>query len=209
MRVLKFGGTSVGSAENLSRVLEIVRSQLGERPVVVVSAHAGVTDELLRLARAAVAGRYSLRKIRRLHREIYAPLGIDFAVVEPLLDELNDLLRGLKLVGELTPRSLDLVASFGERMATRGIAGFFGANGIAAEAVDAWDLGLKTDSRFGEASPDPACFPAIKKALARFADVVPVVTGFVARDAAGNVTTLGRWLPRWPRRSRSGPTSTA
>jgi len=192
MHVLKFGGTSVGSAENLSRVLEIVRSQVGERRVVVVSAHSGVTDELLRLARAAVAGRYSMRKIRRLHRDLYAEIGVEFGVVEPLLDELNDLLRGLKLVGELTPRSLDLVASFGERMSSRGIAAYFSSNGLAAEAVDAWDLGLRTDSRYGEASPDVASFPAIKKGLSRFSDTVPVVTGFIAHDAKGNVTTLGR-----------------
>jgi len=192
MRVLKFGGTSVGSAENLSRVLEIVRAQLGERPVVVVSAHSGVTDELLRLARAAVAGGYSLRKIRRLHRELYASIGVEFGVIEALLDELNDLLRGLKLVGELTPRSLDLVASFGERMSARGVAAYLSAHGIPAEAVDAWDLGLRTDSRFGEATPDPASFPAIKKELARFSGAVPVVTGFIAQDASGNVTTLGR-----------------
>ena len=192
MRVLKFGGTSVGSAENLSRVLAIVRAQGGERPVVVVSAHSGVTNELLRLARAAVAGGYSLRKLRRIHRDLYDAIGVDYAVVEPLLDELNDLLRGLKLVGELTPRSLDLVASFGERMSARGIAAYFAANEIPSEAVEAWDLGLRTDSRFGEATPDPACFSAIRQALARFLDVVPVVTGFVAKDAAGNVTTLGR-----------------
>jgi len=192
MRVLKFGGTSVGSEENLSRVLDIVRSQSGERPVVVVSAHSGVTNELLRLARAAVAGGYSLRKLRRTHRELYDAIGGDYGVVEPLLDELNDLLRGLKLVGELTPRSLDLVASFGERMSARGIAAYFKANGIEAEAVDAWDLGLRTDSRFSEATPDPACFGEIKKSLARFRKVVPVVTGFIAKDAAGNVTTLGR-----------------
>ena len=192
MRVLKFGGTSVGSEENLSRVLDIVRSQSGERPVVVVSAHSGVTNELLRLARAAVAGGYSLRKLRRTHRELYDAVGGDYGVVEPLLEELNDLLRGLKLVGELTPRSLDLVASFGERMSARGIAAYFRVNGIEAEAVDAWDLGLRTDSRFGEATPDPACFAAIKKSLARFRKVVPVVTGFIAKDAAGNVTTLGR-----------------
>jgi aspartate kinase len=192
MRVLKFGGTSVGSEENLSRVLEIVRAQRGDRPVVVVSAHSGVTNELLRLARAAVAGGYSLRQVRRIHRELYEAIGADYGVVEPLLDELNDLLRGLKLVGELTPRSLDLVASFGERMSARGIAAYFRANGIEAEAVDAWDLGLRTDSRFTEATPDPASFGEIKKSLARFRDLVPVVTGFIAKDAAGNVTTLGR-----------------
>ena len=85
MRVLKFGGTSVGSEENLSRVLEIVRAQRGDRPVVVVSAHSGVTNELLRLARAAVAGGYSLRQIRRIHRELYEAIGADYGVVEPLL----------------------------------------------------------------------------------------------------------------------------
>ncbi|MHC4956637.1 MAG: aspartate kinase [Planctomycetota bacterium] len=192
MRVLKFGGTSVGTAENLARVLAIVRGQGEQGPVVVVSAHSGVTDELLRLAHAAVAGRYSLRKVRRLHRELYEAIGVDFVVVEPLLDELNDLLRGLKLVGELTPRSLDLVASFGERMSARGIAAYFCGEGLAAQAVDAWDLGLRTDSRYTEATPDPACYPAIKKGLGALGDVVPVVTGFIARDASGNVTTLGR-----------------
>ncbi|MHC4939585.1 MAG: aspartate kinase [Planctomycetota bacterium] len=188
MRVLKFGGTSVGSAESLARVAGVVRELGG---VVVVSAHSGVTDELLRLARAAAAGKWSLRKLRRRHRELYAEIGVDFAVVEPLLDELNDLLRGLKLVGELTPRSLDLVASFGERMSARGIAAYLRNEGLEATAVDAWDLGLRTDSRHTEASPDPACFPEVKRNLAKI-EGIPVVTGFIAKDAAGNVTTLGR-----------------
>ena len=114
MRVLKFGGTSVGSPENLEKVRAIVLAE--ERPVVVVSAHAGVTDELIRQARAAVGGGYSLEAIRDRHGELYAALEIDVAVIEPLLMELEDLLKGVTLVGELTPRSLDLAVSFGERM---------------------------------------------------------------------------------------------
>ncbi|MEM8884797.1 MAG: aspartate kinase [Planctomycetota bacterium] len=192
MRVLKFGGTSVGSAESLARVAAIVRDQAEHRPVVVVSAHGGVTDELLRLARAAVGGRWSLRTLRKRHRDLYEEIGVPFEVVEPLLDELNDLLRGLKLVGELTPRSLDLVASFGERLSVRGIAAYLTAHGVPAEPVDAWDLGLRTDGRHTEATPDPSCFPAVKKALAKFKKVTPVVTGFIAKDASGSVTTLGR-----------------
>jgi len=199
MRILKFGGTSVGSAESLGRVIEIVRSELnpsrGERPVVVVSAHSGVTDELFRLARAAAAGRWSLQKLRTRHKRLYREIGVDYAVVEPLLAELEDLLRGLELVGELTPRSIDLVASFGERLSARGIAAFF-ANELAdcggAVAIDAWDLGLRTDSRFGDATPDPASYTAIKKALRALKNTVPVVTGFIAKDADGNITTLGR-----------------
>ena len=192
MRVLKFGGTSVGSAESLARVAGIVRDHGGDRCVLVVSAHSGVTDELLRLARTAAGGRWSLRTLRRRHRDLYDEIGVEHEVIDPLLDELNDLLRGLKLVGELTPRSLDLVASFGERFSARGVAAYLCACGIAAEAVDAWDLGLRTDSRYTEATPDPACFADVKRALEQFEGRIPVVTGFIAKDAAGNVTTLGR-----------------
>jgi aspartate kinase len=191
MRVLKFGGTSVGSAANLAKVCGIVRAE-GPGTVVVASAHSGVTDELLAQARAAARGRYSLRKLRQRHRSLWAEIGVDVAIIEPLFDELNDLLRGLALVRELTPRSLDLVASYGERMSCRGIAAHFDAQGIPAVAVDAYDLGLRTDSRFTAATPDPQCFPEVRKALRAIKGRLPVVTGFIAKDGEGNVTTLGR-----------------
>src|SRR5262245_6096623 len=116
MKVLKFGGTSVGSAENLAKVLGIVRAEGKDPfPVVVASAHSGVTDELLAQARAAAKGKYSLAKLRERHRALWAEIGVDAAIIEPLFQELDDLLRGLALVRELTPRTLDLVASYGER----------------------------------------------------------------------------------------------
>ena len=193
MRVLKFGGTSVGSAENLAKVVGIVRAEGADPyPVVVASAHSGVTDELLAQARAAARGRYSLRKLRDRHRKLWAEIGVDLAPVEPLFDELNDLLRGLALVRELTPRTLDLVASYGERWSCRGIAQYFEKEGIPAVAVDAYDLGLRTDSRFTSANPDPACFPEVRRNLKVIKGKVPVVTGFIAKDANGDVTTLGR-----------------
>ena len=192
MRILKFGGTSVGSPANLARVAEIVRQQLEAKPAVVVSAHSEVTDELLAQAKRAAAGKYSLRRLRRRHVDLLRQVGVDPVVVEPLIEELGDLLRGLTLVGELTPRSLDLVASFGERMSARGIAAFLTNNGIPARAVDAFDLGLRTDSRFMSATPDPACFPDVRKSLKAIKDAVPVVTGFIAKDARGDITTLGR-----------------
>jgi len=193
MRVLKFGGTSVGSVENLAKVLAIVRAQgTDPYPVVVASAHSGVTDELLAQARAAAGGRYSLGKLRDRHRTLWAEIGVDMAPVEPLFDELDDLLRGLALVRELTPRTLDLVAAYGERWSCRGIAQYFAKNGIPAVAVDAYDLGLRTDSRFTSANPDPSCYPDVRKGLKAIKGKVPVVTGFIAKDAKGDVTTLGR-----------------
>jgi aspartate kinase len=192
MRVLKFGGTSVGDAESLDRVRAIVQAEGEPLPVVVVSAHAGVTDELLSQARSAARGRYSLRRLVQLHTNLLRSIGVDPEVAKPLLGELDDLLKGLTLVGELTPRSLDLVASFGERLSVRGIAEFFRSGGLPAVAVDAYDLGLQSDSRFTSANPDPACYPAVRRALRKLRDQVPVVTGFIAKDRDGNVTTLGR-----------------
>ena len=114
------------------------------------------------------------------------------APIRFLQAELNDLLRGLALVRELTPRTLDLVASYGERWSCRGIAQYFGKHGIPAVAVDAYDLGLRTDSRFMSANPDPTCFPEVRKGLKAIKGKVPVVTGFIAKDGKGDVTTLGR-----------------
>jgi len=191
MIVLKFGGTSVGTARNLENVRDIVKRHEPGSAVVVVSAHSGVTNLLLDLARAAAAGKFSLRALRKRHADLYRELGVDFAVVEPLFAELSDLLRGIALVRELTPRTLDLVASYGERISVRAIAAWLGAQGIPAVPIDAWDLGLRTDSRYTAANPDPRSYPAVRKAIAEVGGL-PVVTGFIAKDAKGNVTTLGR-----------------
>jgi len=192
MKVLKFGGTSVGSPANLAKVRDIVRGEGDSAPAVVVSAHSGVTDELLTQARAAAGGSYSLRKLKLRHTRLLKELGVDPALLGELFAELDDLLRGLTLVGELTARTLDLVASFGERMSARGIAQYLTNEGIPAVGLDAYDLGLRTDSRFTAATPDPACYPGIRSALAAIRGRVPVVTGFIAKDPEGNVTTLGR-----------------
>ncbi|NJN14247.1 MAG: aspartate kinase [Planctomycetes bacterium] len=192
MKVLKFGGTSVGSAENLEKVRKIIRTQGGEAPVTVVSAHSGVTNELLAQAKSAARGSYSVEGLRERHRALYREIGVDSAVVEPLLEELDDLLRGLSLVRELTPRSLDLVASFGERLSVRGIAAYLSAHGLPAVPVDATEIGLLTDSRFTSANPDPACYPEVRRNLLAIQGGMPLVTGFIARDREGNITTLGR-----------------
>jgi aspartate kinase len=191
VKVLKFGGTSVGSAANLARVRDIVRAAGEPRPVVVTSAHSGVTDELLRQARSAPRGEFSLRRLRLRHTRLLKGIGVDPTLLAPCFDELGDLLRGLSLVGELTPRSLDLVASFGERLAVRGIAAYLTNEGVPALPVDAYDVGLRTDSRYTAATPDPECFPAVRRELEKI-EAVPIVTGFIAKDRDGNVTTLGR-----------------
>ena len=192
MIVMKFGGTSLGDAPRVRQVAELVRARLAERPVVVVSAHAGVTDAILEQSRMAVRGEHDLAPLLERHRQLAADLDVDVPELDELLQELGDLLRGVSWVRELTPRVLDLASSYGERLSSRLVAAFLQKGGIPARAVMADEAGLRTDSRFGRARPLPESDAAIRDYFDQGPDTVPVVTGFIGGDADGNITTLGR-----------------
>lgn len=194
MIVMKFGGSSVANREQIAKVLGIVRDRLDQQPVVVASAHKGMTDGLIDAARTAASGQAPGEAIIDKQRQIAAGLGCPDGLMMPFFTEIRDLLRGIRLVGELSPRVLDHISSFGERMSVRCIADFFTREGLPAQAFDAWDLGLVTDDNYGRARPVPD-YPARMRAA--FAEkvregVVPIVTGFVAKSTRGIVTTLGR-----------------
>lgn len=186
--VMKFGGGALGSASSCEQAAAVVRAALSRRPVVVVSAFGGVTDRLLELARRPSAE--GAAAVAQLHRAALSALQLDGALLDPLLRELDELVRGVRMVGVANERLADQMASFGERCSARVLAAVLRRQGVRSEAVDAWDLGLRTDSAFGRARPLPD-EGRIGVALAAIAGV-PVVTGFIAKDAAGNVTTLGR-----------------
>lgn len=194
MLVLKFGGTSVGGAQEVRRLGAIVSRALPRSPVVVVSAVGGVTNALFELGRAALARadwNAAHAALAERHRAILRELDLDVAQLDELLDELAGLVRGIELIGEATPRTLDVLASFGERLSARLIAAHLVHTGIDARAFDAWDAGLVTDGRFGGARPLPETAERIRAALAGVRGV-PVITGYIGRDAQGRVTTLGR-----------------
>ncbi|MDF1702881.1 MAG: aspartate kinase [Planctomycetota bacterium] len=188
---MKFGGTSLGDRERIDTVVALVRSRLPRRPVLVCSAHAGVTDLLLEGARQAAAGKPDLGAVRTREEAILRSLKLNPKLVDADLERLDQMFRGLALLGELTPRSLDQVAAFGERMAVKAIAAVLRRRRIPATAVQADEAGLVTDGRFGRATPRAETYANLKRALAKV-DGVPVVTGFLGRDQEGNVTTLGR-----------------
>ncbi|MCC6522807.1 MAG: aspartate kinase [Polyangiaceae bacterium] len=193
MLVMKFGGSSVADRHQIDKVLAIVRAAARRRPVVVCSAHKGITDALVHAAREAAAGRLAPDAVLERQRGVARACGVPDALLAPLEAELTDLLRGIYLVRELSPRSLDFVSSFGERMSVRVIADLFRREGLPADAHDVWDLGFVTDGEFGAARPLPgweARARAIVEALP--ADRVPVVTGFIGKTATGDVTTVGR-----------------
>lgn len=189
---MKFGGSSVGTPERIARVVEIVRGRLPRSPVVVVSAFRGVTDDLLELGREALSENFDrVETIARRHRDAARELGVDAAPLEPLLAELAELARGISLVKELSPRALDRLAGFGERLSARVVAAAFVKAGIDAGAVDASDAGLLTDDRFGEAAPLPEADEFLRETLSGPGPLA-VVTGFIGRTRAGEPTTLGR-----------------
>jgi aspartate kinase len=195
MIVMKFGGSSVGDATRIRTVLDLVRREMPRKPVVVASAHKGVTNLLVKLGERARAGEVDVSDLERLHVKIAQDLGVGTDHIRESLAELSTLLKGISLVRELSPRSSDYVLSFGERISCRTIAAFFTKNGLPAEAFDAGEIGLVTDDQFGEARPLPGHEEKLNRFLAGFTartGKVAVVTGYIGKNRAGDITTLGR-----------------
>jgi aspartate kinase len=205
--VMKFGGTSVEDAAAMERTAEIVRGRRGRglAAVVVVSAMAKVTDLLL--AAAAAAGRGDKAgalaigaRLRVRHLDTAAALmdAERLARVQQALhqefDALDDLLRGISAVGELTPRTNDLVVSFGERLSSKMVAEAFDQRGLQGAHVDARSC-IVTDSHYGKAVPQESAIEAKLVAIVLpliEAGKTPVMGGFIGANAEGITTTLGR-----------------
>jgi aspartate kinase len=193
MIVMKFGGTSVGSAERILNVAKLVKDRLAENPVVVVSAVGGVTDLLLRGGESALKGNIdgALPKIREIHEGILKNLNLKDLNFEAFWQELQDIYKGILFLKEFTPRTKDLVASFGERISARILASCLKSLNVDAKAFDAWDVGFITNSDYTHARLLPEASEKIKNAFAKITGV-PVVTGFIAKSKDGDITTLGR-----------------
>jgi aspartate kinase len=192
MIVMKFGGSSVATSERIRNVVEIVKGRLPRKPVLVVSAFRGVTDDLFKLGEEAVKGQApSVDRIRQRHEETAREMGLPPDLLTSEMAELEVLLKGISLVKELTPRTLDYVVSFGERFSTRLIAAFFNQAGVPAEQHDAFDIGLLTSDEFGGAQPLPEADAEIKRHITKMTKL-PIITGYVGKTRNGDITTLGR-----------------
>ena len=206
MIVAKFGGTSVGDAAAIRRTAGIVRGRIAQQPVVVVSALAGTTNALLSVAEQAASGNLvvaiaTVQQLRERHLAAVTELvgagadAEDLAATESmLLDELAHLAEALSVLGHVTPRSLDAIASFGEQLSAPMVTAAFRKEGIDAVLVDARKV-LVTDAQFGRAEPQPDriiaaaqehLLPIIRRGA------VPVLGGYIGATADGVTTTLGR-----------------
>jgi aspartokinase/homoserine dehydrogenase 1 len=198
-RILKFGGTSVSSASGM----DVIRAQVEERlrssrPIVVVSAFGGTTDALLGAARAAAAGETDgrLEEIAaRQHAAVDRLLGPGarglVTGIDVDLGELSRLLQGIGMLGECSPKTLDWVLSFGERISTRVVVAALRQRGLEAQRCDARGF-MITDDRFGEARVDFAATADAARSHFETAPGVQVVTGFIGATRKGETTTLGR-----------------
>lgn len=192
--VLKFGGTSVKDAAMIRTAAGLVRAQLERKPLVVVSAAGGVTNRLCDLLASAQRGEGDdiLEELRARHRQILDDLGLAADLVDDRFDELRDLCHGIQLLREVTPRTWDLVTSYGEFLLAPIFAAHLRSEGLDAVSWVAGDLGLITDDRFTRAKPLPEAYGKIRATLEAADEHLAVVTGFAGRTTSGEATTLGR-----------------
>jgi aspartate kinase len=214
---MKFGGTSVGSAEAIARAASIVcqarentlhatAGAQSRRVVVVASAMSGVTNDLIRAARCAVEGdtievERLVKGLRERHMDTIASLHLHEGdrlgleeQVGGMLDRVHSLCRATAVLGEATVRGMDVISGMGERLSVPMVASAVRSLGVKAEPVEATEL-IVTDDRFGAASPlmDATWEQARARLLPLLEQgVIPVITGFVGATADGTPTTLGR-----------------
>ncbi|PVD53765.1 bifunctional aspartate kinase/homoserine dehydrogenase I [Terrimonas sp.] len=203
MQVLKFGGTSVGSADNIKKVIDIVRKALQkDRAVVVVSALGGTTDALLNAGALASNAneqyKDELQRIEQRHLEAVKQLipvqqqsGM-LSLVKKICNEIDDVCNGVFLLGELSARTKDRIASYGELMSSQIIAGAFNSAGTPALWKDARKL-IRTNTNFGNAQVNA---DISKNLIIEFfnthQDPLVILPGFIASDENNETTTLGR-----------------
>ena len=206
--VLKFGGTSISSVGNIRHVANFINSQSKQHKIVCVfSAITGVTDDLIRITtliqnRNNDAVNNLAKKIIKNHMQISNECVKNPKIRKELvnkmtvdLSELQELLHGMLLLGEVTPRSSDYLISFGERLSINLVAAALNDLGAKAVALTGKDAGIVTDSNFGEAKP---LMDTTRLHVSHTIDALlekktlPIIGGFAGADQHGNITTFGR-----------------
>ena len=207
MKILKFGGTSAGSPEGISHIINILKNQenTGKISVAAVSALSGITDALIGIAGEALAQTTTgisfskeLKLIEKRHTAIAAHF-LDgderknaIKEINSLIFDLGRILDGVAMLGELSPRTLDLIMSFGERLSAKLLTQIIKANGIKAEFLDTRDL-IKTNDDFGSAQYlHQETYSRIKEFFKAQNKTLYIATGFIASTLEGQTSTMGR-----------------
>ncbi len=203
MKVLKFGGTSVGTVDSIKAVLDIVKKshEEGEKPLVVLSAMSGVTNLLTAMAENAaerVSFEADLKQLEERHFEVVKKLiavkyqNPVFTKLKLMLNELDEILQGVSALKELSLQSKDLIVSFGERFSNYMVSKIMEQYVADTEYIDASHY-VKTDSNFGNAHVNEELTQQLIQSLSHtHAEKLLFVTGFIGSNDKGRITTLGR-----------------
>jgi bifunctional aspartokinase / homoserine dehydrogenase 1 len=203
MNVLKFGGTSCGTIESIQAVLKVINGKIekGEKIAVVFSAMGGFTNQLIEMGQRASKGDDTylqlIEKAQHRHFEVAEAL-IDarfrskvIANIRTIFMELEDLLKGVSYIKEVSARTSDLIVSFGERLSTTLIYEVLSSQGVNCAYLDARKI-IKTNANFGMAAVDfDTTNQLIREHFAQ-TDALQLITGFIGSNAEGVTTTLGR-----------------
>ena len=203
-KILKFGGTSCGSVVSIQSVISIIESNFKAQTkfAVVFSAMSGVTNQLLEVGNLASKRKNTdnsiIEDIENRHFEIikhFIPVTGQsqvIAQIRTLINELRDVLKGISLIKEISPKTSDLLVSFGERLSTQLIFSVLQQKGLPVAYVDARIL-VKTNRNFGKSEVlFSETNPLIQSYLKDNADKICLITGFIGSDNNGDTTTLGR-----------------
>jgi aspartate kinase len=207
---MKFGGTSVGNGDRIKKVAELIKeySDAGHEIVVIVSAMAGVTDELQAIA-ANMTSEYAelhevtefVQRVGKQHFDaVYSAIEDEMIItdvvseIEVRLDELKNVLSGVYHLGELTDRSYDYISSFGERLSAPIVSGALKSLKVQSVSLMGGEAGIITNSKHRDARPTELTNRRVRERIVPLIEVgvVPVVMGFIAYDIHNIITTLGR-----------------
>ena len=193
MMIMKFGGTSLGSAERIRIAGRIIQSKLERAPIIVVSALSGVTNLLLELAEEKKEKvKTNIDGIYERHNEVLLNLGLSKNLLDEEFKEIREVFSSFTGSKEIQ-KFKDLISSFGEKMSSKILAEHLNKRGILSKAYNAYDLGILTDDVFGSAELLPGYEALIQKKFEEIGEkIIPVVTGFIGKNKSGEITVLGR-----------------
>jgi aspartate kinase len=204
--LMKFGGTSVADSESVARVVDIIEEhhREGHELAVVVSAQRGVTDQLIAIANEIANSRSPatisplIQSLRQKHERVLAEVAGDHTkaagdLIEERLCDLENILHAVHNLRELTPRSLDYIITYGERLNSLVISAAFQQRGIPSMVIDGCEAGIITTPQHGEAMALPESEGRIRSRVQPLlTETIPVIMGFMGCTEQGVITTLGR-----------------
>lgn len=192
--VIKFGGVSLKNSGRLKNTAIIIKNNLDKELVVVISAIGDSTNELIKAGKNAAKGIIEYENVKNIHENICEELNIDYHQLKEIFNQMEEALIAIKEEKQLSKKNHDLMMSFGERLSIIVLSEYLKTLNINAQGLNSWDIGLISNSDYGQASILEKSSELINYNIEKLIErnILPIVTGFISKEKNGNITTLGR-----------------